>query len=256
MTKIFQKNKRTMKKTLIILSAFAFISSSYGRATSKEKNVNSTNTLLKVLKIDDVSQLPKGITYKGEFKDGIRYFDKSGEHIVIITETGEYRRNEYGNDAELFAYNFAVNEDNTIKQIWKVYDFYQECPVDIAANFVENTFQITDLNNDGIAEIWLVYIIGCKGDVSPWDMKIIMYEGNQKFAMRGKQKNVAEEWIFGGEYKFDSAFDNGAKVFRDFAKKLWNENGVVYYNVTRKRWTVRADSDRKLRLKVKRNLTD
>ncbi len=234
-----------MRKVIVILSVFALFASGCRQATNRqaqfeqekqlEENISNTSALLKVFKINDVSQLPKGITCKGEFKDGIRYFDKLGEHITIITETGSYNneQNKQGNsgiDAELSAYNFAVNEDNTIKQIWRVYDFYKDCPVDIAANFVENIFQVTDLNDDGIAEIWLMYIIGCKGDISPWNMKIIMYEGNQKFAMRGEEKVIAAGEVYGGEYKFDNAFNNGVKVFRDFAQKLWEENSIVNYD--------------------------
>jgi hypothetical protein len=223
-----------MKTAFLLLTLFALTAG--GCKQSNRNNAkNAENSTLKMHKFNDVSLLPEGIAYEGELKDGIRYSDKSGEHIVIIAETGEYynpqneQRND-GMDAELFAYHFDVNKDNTVKQTWRVYDFYKDCPVDIAANFIENTFQATDLNDDGIAEIWLAYITGCKGDVSPWDMKIIMYEGKQKFAMRGTQKIIMQGEIFGGEYQFDNAFNNGLKVFQDFAKKLWNENGVIDYD--------------------------
>jgi len=189
---------------------------------------------LRISRINDVSVLPQGIVYQGKFKDGIRYSDNLGEHIVIITETGIYynKNNEQGNqgnDAELFAYHFDINKDGSIKQTWRVYDFYKDCPVEIAANFIENAFQITDLDNDGIAEIWLVYIKGCHGDVSPWEMKIIMYEGLQKFAIRGEQKVEVGDYSYGGNYKFDNAFNNSPKVFRDFAIKLWNKNLIMKF---------------------------
>ena len=175
-------------------------------------------------------QLPKGITYSGTFKGAIQYFDKSGEHVTLITEntySGSVTGEGFAN-AELYAYHFDVNESNSVTQTWKVYDFYKECPVDVIAEFLENTFQITDLDNNGIAEIWLVYIQGCKGDISPWNMKIIMYQGEQKFAMRGMQKIVymsdGRTHEYGGEYKFDDAFNAASKVFRDFAEKLWESN--------------------------------
>ena len=157
-----------------------------------------------------------------------------GENIVITTETGIYESKKFkhendGGDAEIFAYHFIV-ENNNAKQTWKVYDYISDCPVDIVAEFIDNTFQITDLDNNGVAEIWLMYKTVCHGDVSPSDMKIIMYEGQQKFAIRGENKVMhgidddGNEMYMGGEYKIDKAFSDGPIVFLDFAKKLWNKN--------------------------------
>jgi hypothetical protein len=76
-----------------------------------------------------------------------------------------------------------------------------------------------------MGEVWIMYTTVCHGDVSPGDMKIIMYEGKQKFAMRGHDKvQVSEKDFDGGDYKFDQAFNAGPKAFRDFAVKLWNKN--------------------------------
>jgi hypothetical protein len=56
-------------------------------------------------------------------------------------------------------------------------------------------------------------------------MKIIMHEGTQKFAMRGRNKVEYEANKFeGGEFTFDQAFLTGLPVFRNFAKELWNKN--------------------------------
>ena len=56
-------------------------------------------------------------------------------------------------------------------------------------------------------------------------MKIIMYQGQQKYAMRGQNKvKVSDKEFYGGDYKFDNAFLDGPTMFRDFAKKMWNKN--------------------------------
>ncbi|WP_430401736.1 M949_RS01915 family surface polysaccharide biosynthesis protein [Fluviicola sp.] len=171
------------------------------------------------------SQLPKGIKYSGEIKQAVRWTDQSGDNIVITTETGDTESksgpSEDYRDAALYATHFLVFPDS-VRQTWKVHDFIKECPLDIEANFVKNTFQVTDLNGDGIAEVWLMYIVSCKSDVSPADMKIIMYQGNQKYALRGHTKVEPSHGEFlGGDYKFDKAFNEGPAEFRDFAKKLW-----------------------------------
>ncbi|MCC9063796.1 M949_RS01915 family surface polysaccharide biosynthesis protein [Flavobacterium piscisymbiosum] len=189
---------------------------------------------LVVNKIDS-TQFPGSIKYEGFIKSAVRWKDKSGDNIVITTETGIYHNEqlkhefEDGSDAELYAYHFILS-NNVATQTWRVKDFIVDCPVDITASFVKNTFKITDLNKNGIAEVWLMYKTVCHGDVSPSNMKIIMYEGNNKYAMRGENKvqvgsDVNDKASFiGGEYKLDANFKNGPKVFREYAQNLWQEN--------------------------------
>jgi len=187
------------------------------------------------LKVERLSKPPPGLVFQGRFQVGIRCFDKSGENIVILSKKiDDTRRSEDLDEElnqELFAYRFVVQEDKTLKQAWRVYDFVKGCPVDSTGEFILEALGATDLNHDGVAEIWLMYVIGCKGDVSPWGMKIIMYEGAQKFAMRGEQKMIMPtqgggKTSYGGKYQFDSAFQKAPKEFREFAKKLWTKYGV------------------------------
>ncbi len=207
----------TMKlKHLILL--FFFILIYHVKAWSQD------NFSVKNIK---ANQLPQKIKYKGNIKIALQWTDVSGENFFIATETGIYKNKNNDSEeqnAELFAYHYNVRND-TLKQIWKLYDFIKDCPVDIEANFIKNAFKITDLNDDGTAEIWTMYKTACHGDVSPCTMKIIMYQGGQKFAMRGENKvRISEKEYMGGEYKFDAAFLEGDKKFRDFALRLWNDN--------------------------------
>lgn len=188
-----------------------------GSLTASAQKIELTNL--------ETSQLPKGISYLGKIKTAVRWTDNLGDNIVITTETGDIQsKSELSDDykdAALYAYHFLIFEDS-VRQTWRVKDFVNECPMDIEANFIQNTFQVTDLNKDGVGEVWLMYIVACRSDVSPADMKIIMYQNGQKFAMRGQTKVEPSKGSFiGGEYKFDKAFNEGPPEFRDFAKKMW-----------------------------------
>lgn len=228
-----------MKKITILLLAIVLFSSC--KSDKKEEITTSTSTeksteepfVLTVEKIDS-TQFPKSIKYEGHIKNAVRWKDKSGDNIVITTETGYHINKKFvhetdGSDAELFAYHYIIS-GNQAKQTWRVYDFISDCPVDLVASFIKDTFQVTDLNNNGIAEVWLMYKTVCHGDVSPSEMKIIMYEGNTKYAMRGENKvqigvaDNGEKQFEGGEFKFDENFKKGQKVFKEFAQKLWNDN--------------------------------
>jgi len=180
----------------------------------------------------DLTKIPYGIAVEGEVKTAVRWSDPSGDHIVLLSETGPYRSPKFkhesdGEDAELFAYHFIVQRDSAVS-VWKVYDYVADCPLDLEATFIKDAFQVTDLDGNGMAEIWLLYKMACRGDVSPSVMKIIMHQGKLKYAMRGQNKvlvgkdDAGADQYTGGEYTFDQSFAKGPKVFKDFAQSLWN----------------------------------
>ncbi len=173
----------------------------------------------------DKNKLPADIMYKGDLKSAVKWTDQLGEHILITTETGIFNSgNEDERNAELYAMEYHINK-NTSTQSWKVTDYVKNCSVDLEASFVKNSLEITDLNQDGIAEVWLVYTTVCHGDVSPSDLKIIMVEDTKKYGIRGQTriKLSANEYL-GGEYKFDNAFKDGPASFRNFAMSKWKKH--------------------------------
>lgn len=175
--------------------------------------------------------LPTEINYEGKQKGVLEWNDAQGKHLLLLTETGEYSSSKFkhendGLDAELFAYHFlydAVTKKH--KQVWRIYDYVSDCNLDIKAGFVPKAATHTDLNKNGIPEIWVVYQLQCTGDISPPEMKIIMYEGNKKHAMRGLCTGIEGNTVFEkGYYEFDSPFKAAAPVVKDFAKKLWQKH--------------------------------
>lgn len=209
-----QQNNKIYRTGLFLLTLLGYLTN-FGQG-----RITTTNL--------DTSKLSVGVKFTGKIKTAVRWTDKLGDNIVLTTETGETINKKAPSDdyrdASLYAYHYIAGKDSTYLT-WKVYDFIKECPVDIEANFVKNTFQVTDLNNDGVAEVWLMYKTVCHGDVSPSNMKIIMYQGQQKFAMRGQNKvQVTDKEFYGGDYKVDKAFAEGPKEFLEFARKLWDKN--------------------------------
>jgi len=190
--------------------------------------VQSSFGQIKVTQLN-IKTIPKTIHYPGHVINAVHYIDKEGEHMVITTETGETpsKGSENGDDrdAALYAYHYNISNNTEPKLSWQTYDFIKECPVDIKANYVPNTFAITDLDNNGKAEVWLMYKTVCHGDVSQSYMKIIMHEGNKKYAIRGENKvRLSEKEYVGGEYTFDEAFKKGPELFRQYAIGLWKKN--------------------------------
>jgi hypothetical protein len=110
-----------------------------------------------------------------------------------------------------------------------MHDFVIPCPVHVTANYIPGTFAVTDLDNNGIAEIWVMYLTGCRGDPVPGSLKIIMHQGNKKYAVRGSNR-ISTKYadgktdISGGEYKLEDNFNDAPESFKTYATELWQKN--------------------------------
>lgn len=179
--------------------------------------------------------LPKEINFEGKLKEITKLKDSNGDHIIVLTKTGEIPskqiiEQEDETDFKIFVYDYLFDKnDNKYKLNWKIQDFISNCEFDLMMGFVKNTFKITDLNKNEIAEIWTMYSMTCTSDVSPSEMKIIMYEGKQKFALRGSSiVNTGTEKI-GGDYKLDKSLSKAPKEIKEFALKMWKDNNEQKY---------------------------
>jgi hypothetical protein len=179
----------------------------------------------------DENEIKKLIHFTDDIKEYIEWSDAEGQHIVITNESGVYHNNEredgalFDQNAEVKAYHFIKEPGKeSFEQSWKIYDYSKECEVDANAKFKKNVLQKTDLNKNGVAEIWVMYFTYCKGDVSPSNLKLIMYEGNQKYKMSGETLvNIGENATLGGEISSVGNFET-QPVFLKFAKTLWKKN--------------------------------
>jgi hypothetical protein len=176
----------------------------------------------------DTSKLLKQIKYSGHITNAVTWRDSLGTNYVLTTETGEYQtkdqQGENFKNAALHVYHY-VAKGNSIKLLWQVYDYSKDCPFDLFVKFIDKAFKVTDLDKNGIAEVWVMYENQCTSDVSPAPTKIIMYEGSKKYAVRGENRvQVSEKDFMGGQYTLDENFKNGNPLFRQFAINLWEKN--------------------------------
>jgi len=169
----------------------------------------------------DTGNLPASVKYDGKIVGGAKWEDKNGQNVLIVCET-ELKTTGDNRSKELFAYQYILNGEDA-KQLWKINDFIKDCPVDVMLSLVPKSISVTDLNKDGIAENTFLYRMSCKGDVSPDDMKLIMHEGETKYAVRGSMLMELEGKKYGGDMKPDPAFDKAPAGFSDYAKEQWKK---------------------------------
>lgn len=176
----------------------------------------------------DPSQIPRTLKYKGAIDTAVRFTDKDGQHLLLTSEDDQGDADNRLTGVLLYAYCYHLAGGKWTHS-WQMQDFVTGCDFDVAGEFISGGFAVTDLNDDGRAEVWLLYRLACRSDVSPSDMKIIMHEGAAKYAMRGGTRvKVNGTDYSGGDYKFDAAFQHGPEAFRKHAQQLWaryrNEN--------------------------------
>lgn len=204
---------------------------------SSQKQVSETKTDMNNQKINDdgtvstssltnieygISKLPPTLKgYKGEIIAMAKWEDKLGANVLFVTETKEI--SDGGNlSKELYAYHYTIT-DKENGLIWKINDFIKDCPVDVTLSYIPKSLSITDLDNNSIAESTFLYRMACKGDVSPDDMKLMMHEGETKYAIRGQMKLKMNNETYGGEMKVDESFNKAPKEFVEYAKERWGK---------------------------------
>ncbi len=151
------------------------------------------------------------------------YADATGNNLVLLAETDIIETGEGKRSKELSAYRYRLDKDGTIKEVWRVRDYVRDCDLDaMTASFITDAFHITDLDNSGTVEVWMPYVLQCAGDPGPMTMKIIMYQGTLKHAVRGETRSRVEANEFaGGDYTLDEEFAVRPAQFVDFARELW-----------------------------------
>jgi hypothetical protein len=136
------KQNVNLNNILIFLLTFLCSVKTFGQAQIKYTNL-------------DIAKLPINRKFEGKIKNAVRWTDRLGDNILITTETGvlqnkKFKHDADGIDAEIFAYHFLVKNDSAF-QTWSVYDLIHDSHFLIKAVFVKNTFQVTDLDSNGIA---------------------------------------------------------------------------------------------------------
>lgn len=152
----------------------------------------------------------------------LRFTDKAGEHVVRFDFSAIKEKPEKGDDLGTRSQQLQITHTLGKKEVWKAKDFVNDCAFDLTLELLDGSIEVTDLDDDGEAEISFLYRLTCRSDVSPLSGKLLLYEGATKYAVRGDtRERVGEKEFVGGEYKLDPAFDAAPKPFVEFAKAKW-----------------------------------
>ncbi|UOD28383.1 hypothetical protein INH39_23425 [Massilia violaceinigra] len=148
------------------------------------------------------------IAVPGKLVNAARIVDAGGEHILVVSmRTGASTADNAtpGNDEERYELSASLyaRKANRWAREWLIEEV-NDCPIiDSSANFFPKYITITDLDQNGIAEVTVPYKYFCNGGVDSSTLKVIMRQGAQKFAARGQTLVGTGDTRFGGELVFD-----------------------------------------------------
>jgi len=126
----------------------------------------------------------KKISVSGKAVSVLRLVGKTDEKFLVLAEKPVKSANGRQEHVELSA-NFYAESGAQWKSEWAVNDFI-DCPGnDGKASFFPDATAITDIDNDGKPEVTVAYQLSCAGSTEPATVKVILRQGETKFAVRG-----------------------------------------------------------------------
>ncbi len=176
----------------------------------------------------DKGNNPLRDSIKGELLEGLSWMDLNGDHLALFSAIPVKMSENNGQSGSLYAYCFDKIGDSWLKK-WMVQDRIDACEVDATCEFFPGSFSITDMDSNQVGEVSFLYKLSCKGDVSPDEKKLILYEGSNKYAIRGSTIIEYDQNREGGEKKPDAQFARAAKPIQDFALAQWEKFGYIKY---------------------------
>lgn len=161
------------------------------------------------------SALPAGLGFRGKAETAFEWTDQNGRNIAVFSNQGN-------NQARTLFANHYVETGGQWKNLREVKEHAPCEEFDLTAEFIPEALQLTDLDADQIAELTFAYAVGCRSDVSPVELKLLVIENGDKYILRGQTKvDIGNNEQVGGEYKVDPSLTKGPKVFLDHAKAVW-----------------------------------
>lgn len=208
-----------------LIASLVLLSACGGSNTESQSGVNEAIGQASYPLITFEREKMVKLQFVGEFVDGKAWTDKNGENMLIFTsKMQENPSDDYGpsTNVELRVYHYA-DSGSGFRLVKEVQDFEKDCGFDNRAVFSKNSVSITDLDQNGFAEVIFVYRLGCTSELSPDSLKLIMLENGNKYAIRGNTLVDYGTEKAGGETSIDPEFEKAPKQFLEHARQIWTK---------------------------------
>jgi len=218
-----------MKKTLVLVIVLFFTFSCNNNNSDSNNVVNSDNQQenenldFKILSFSD-SEIPNNL-YSGTITTGKKWQDKAGINYFFISEKTVSRDtdSETISTYKINGYHY-IKSNGEFKLIREIKDYINECDAILDCGLMENSLELTDINDDNYGEISFVYYMYCAMDLSPSAMKLMLLENGEKYPIRGSSYiQMGQNSRMGGKTNIDPAYNTAPDGFKDFAERKWKK---------------------------------
>lgn len=187
-----------------------------GQSTSRPTNASAIDTTATATSSPEnirpvavtAAEIPTAQKLPGKLLEAWRWKDNNGENLLVVYRKLIPSRDELraqkdpafrkmlenpntgrpvedmGSGAELSVRQY-VRKQGDYTELWRLQDGVYDCPVDMILGPASHSTTVTDLDHNGQSETTFLYAVGCRGDISSDDLKLIMHEGKAKYALRG-----------------------------------------------------------------------
>ncbi|MFN3487505.1 MAG: M949_RS01915 family surface polysaccharide biosynthesis protein [Emticicia sp.] len=193
-----------MKKIAVIFSFFISFSSFSQKIVTK----NIEPSILRKIVSDDAN-----------VDKAFQFEDKNGKNYLVAT-TLQNRSDEWASKA-ILVQHYIEKSNKELVLLRQITDKEDHCEFDNDLQFLTESLTISDLDKNKYAEITFLYKVGCRSDVSPITLKLMVIENGNKAAIRGK--TLPRGFDFPKEKVADGYFNKLPKPIQDQANKLWNK---------------------------------
>lgn len=166
------------------------------------------------------------VDWDGKLRDGAQWEDKSGKYVLLITDYYRGEISDVSLVARVNARKYSI-EGDSLKLIWEVKESNQDYFTNPEYRF--KTLEVSDLDQDGVAESSFIYTIDSDGG-GPVRAKLILHVLDQKYAIRGQFAGMDIDVGEIEEKHFGPEFNSISPVFKSFASGKWDRFEKVFYD--------------------------
>ncbi len=178
----------------------------------------------KTFRSDSSGQLPPGVKkVPGAVQRVVSWEDAAGMGYAVFSTEEKVKAKK---DVELRSKSLFVTvfsgKEGKLKKVREVRELANACPFDLTNEVRDTSVGVTDLDADGIGELTFAYVVGCRSDVSPLTMKLLLLEGKDKHILRGETRVNPGDGPVGGSFEADFG-KKAPPSFLEHATKAWQK---------------------------------